>query len=176
MFRRNKQFAGVLKYLQNPNFRFDENETGFFSMPSDYGIFQCIKKWLTRMYPATADQSLTVESSSASTSNVVKKTTSKLEEQIKKYKSTTYHTTCGEFSALKNELKVFETTGKRTENLENLHKALSSLPPISVEAERAFSTAGLFVVKLRNRLSDISLDRLTFLKKYFARNYNITIE
>ena len=52
-----------------------------------------------------------------------------------------------EFSALKNELKVFEATGKRTGNLENLYRALKSVPPTSVEAERAFSAAGLLVTK-----------------------------
>ena len=64
---------------------------------------------------------------------------------------------------------MFEATGKRTENLDKLYNALLAIPPTSVEAERAFSTVGLFVVKLRSRLSDESIDALTFLKKYFSR-------
>jgi hypothetical protein len=34
-----------------------------------------------------------------------------------------------------------------------LFKALKTIPPTSIEAERAFSTAGIFITKLRNRLS-----------------------
>ena len=39
---------------------------------------------------------------------------------------------------------------------------LLTVPPTSVEAERAFSAAGLFVTKLRSRLGDQSIDTLFF--------------
>ena len=68
---------------------------------------------------------------------------------------------------LARELDVFEATGQRTTNITLLFNALKTIPPTSVESERAFSAAGLFVNKLRTRLSDTSLDRLCFLKSYY---------
>ena len=40
------------------------------------------------------------------------------------------------------------------------------LPPTSVEAERIFSAAGLFITKLCMRLNDEIVDALCFLKQY----------
>jgi hypothetical protein len=42
-----------------------------------------------------------------------------------------------------------------------------TIPPTSVEAERAFSAAGVLCTKTRSRLSDTSLDTLCFLRSYF---------
>lgn len=41
-----------------------------------------------------------------------------------------------------------------TPNLEMLKNALKTIPPTSVESERAFSSCGLFVTKIRSRLAD----------------------
>ena len=41
---------------------------------------------------------------------------------------------------------------------------------MSVEAERAFCAAELFVTKLRSRLSDKSLNALTFLRSCYMKN------
>jgi hypothetical protein len=41
--------------------------------------------------------------------------------------------------ALKREMAVFEATGKRPSSLEQLQNAVATLPPTSIEAERAFS-------------------------------------
>jgi len=46
---------------------------------------------------------------------------------------------------------------------------LLTVPPISVEAERAFSAAGIFTTKLRSRLSDNSVDTLYFLRSFYLR-------
>ena len=55
---------------------------------------------------------------------------------------------------IKQEMNLFEATRKRPTKLELLFNALHSIPPTSVEAERAFSAAGLFVTELRSSLSD----------------------
>lgn len=68
---------------------------------------------------------------------------------------------------LGKELRVFEATGERTQNLNIIYNALMSIPPTSVESERVFSTAGLFITKMRTRLSDRSINCLCFLKSYF---------
>jgi hypothetical protein len=54
--------------------------------------------------------------------------------------------------------------------LEKLFKALKTFPPTSIEAERAFSSAGIFITKLRNRLSQTTIDALMFLKHFFNKN------
>jgi len=63
-------------------------------------------------------------------------------------------------------MMIFEATGQRPAYLEKVYNAIKSLPPTSVEAERAFSAAGLFITKLRSRLSDDSVNLLCFLRKY----------
>ena len=54
----------------------------------------------------------------------------------------------GSRTIIKQEMKLLEATGKRPSQLEHLYNALLTIPPTSVEAERAFSAAGLFVTKL----------------------------
>ena len=46
---------------------------------------------------------------------------------------------------IKQEMNLFKATRKRPTKLELFFNALLSIPPTSVEAERAFSAAGLFV-------------------------------
>jgi hypothetical protein len=53
---------------------------------------------------------------------------------------------------IKKEMALFEASKTRPENLEKSFGALKSIPPTSVEAERAFSSLGLFANKIRNRL------------------------
>ena len=50
---------------------------------------------------------------------------------------------------------------------QKLYQALITLPPTSVEAERTFSSAGLFITKLQTSLNYTSVDCLGFfLRKY----------
>ena len=62
-------------------------------------------------------------------------------------------------------LGLVENTGERPGILEKVFWAIKTLPPTSVEAERAFSAAGMFVTKLRSRLSEKTIDALIFLRK-----------
>ena len=66
------------------------------------------------------------------------------------------------------EIGLFIAGKKQTSELQLLHKALQVIPPTSVEAERVFSAGGLFLTKLRSRMSDTTLDKLMFLKFFFA--------
>ena len=43
---------------------------------------------------------------------------------------------------------IFESTGERPACLQKIFRAIKTLPPTSVEAERAFSSAGLFITKI----------------------------
>jgi hypothetical protein len=68
---------------------------------------------------------------------------------------------------LSKELEIFEATGEKNTNIKLLFNALKTVPPTSIESERAFSAAGLFITKMRTRLSDCSIDHLCFLKSYY---------
>ena len=48
-------------------------------------------------------------------------------------------------------------------------------PPTSVESERAFSAAGLFITKLRTRLSVKNIDALCFLRNYYKKQLIVLI-
>ncbi|GFS72472.1 uncharacterized protein TNCV_2116191 [Trichonephila clavipes] len=63
---------------------------------------------------------------------------------------------------MKQEMQLFDSTENPSPNIIKLCDALKTIPPTSVEAERAFSAAGLFITKLRTRLSDKSIDCLCF--------------
>ena len=66
-----------------------------------------------------------------------------------------------------NEMKCYECSGTKTENLKLLQKALLTIKPTSVESERAFSAMGLFATKLRNRLNDDTLNALVMMRQYY---------
>ena len=61
------------------------------------------------------------------------------------------------------EFSSNDATGVLHSNLKKIFYALKAIPPTSVEAERAFSAAGLFLTKLRSKLDDGSIDMLCFL-------------
>ena len=67
------------------------------------------------------------------------------------------------------ELKIFEITLERTENVSKLHQALKTIIPTSVEAERTFSAAGLFLTKIRSRMANKNLNALATLRTHFSQ-------
>ncbi|GFY08829.1 uncharacterized protein TNCV_4660221 [Trichonephila clavipes] len=68
---------------------------------------------------------------------------------------------------MKQEMQLLDSTENPSPNFIKLCEALKTIPSTSVEAERAFSAAGLFVIKLITRLSDKSVNCICFLKSYF---------
>ena len=63
--------------------------------------------------------------------------------------------------------KIYDKTRTMPSNLKKLSEALMTIPPTSIESERAFSTSSNFCTKKRSSLSDFSLNTLVFLKYYF---------
>ena len=70
-------------------------------------------------------------------------------------------------AAIKTEMSVFETSGVRGRCLQLVYSYLLAIPPTSIEAERAFSAAGLLCTKVRSRLGDNTLDTLCFLRTFY---------
>ncbi|GFX17129.1 hypothetical protein TNCV_4266551 [Trichonephila clavipes] len=55
---------------------------------------------------------------------------------------------------MKQEMQLFDSTEYPSPNILKPCEALKTIPLTSAEAKKAFSAAGLFVTKLRTRLSD----------------------
>ena len=72
---------------------------------------------------------------------------------------------------VKKEMQLYKINPiERPKYLELLFKALKTIKPTSVEAERAFSAMGFFVTKLRNRMGDETLDGLITMRKYYQKS------
>ena len=72
-------------------------------------------------------------------------------------------------------MSIYESTGTSdffseshdvNDKLRKLKLALSTIPPTSMENERAFSAAGTFTTKLRTRLKPETFDTLCFLRAH----------
>ena len=72
---------------------------------------------------------------------------------------------------IRQEMTLFENGGNRGRYLQLVYDYLLSIPPTSVEAERAFSASGLICSRLRTRLGDETLDALCFLRSYFQKQH-----
>lgn len=70
-------------------------------------------------------------------------------------------------SELKKQMHNFESDGTRSHLLELVYQYLLTIPPTSVESERAFSAAGLICSQLRTSLADDSLWSICFLRAFF---------
>lgn len=64
-------------------------------------------------------------------------------------------------------MQLFEGGGLRGKNLQAAYLYLLTIPPSSVESERAFSSAGVLCTRIRTRLSDSVLDDMMFMRAYF---------
>lgn len=63
---------------------------------------------------------------------------------------------------------VLEANGEKSQRLEKLYLAAKSIKPTSTDCEQAFSIAGSFKTKIRNRLTPKMLNILVWLKYYFV--------
>ena len=69
---------------------------------------------------------------------------------------------------VEKEMQLYKINpNERPKYLELLYKALKTIKPTSVEPERAFSAMGFFVTKIRNRMSDKTLDALITMRQNY---------
>ena len=181
--RQCEEISGVLKYLQNPKYDAVNDETNvckIFGIPPQTLIRKQIKKLIERL-PAFKNDNL--EKSSIDVDEnimaVVRNEESqvraslslreKLQEQIaQSMKAIEPETqTSNLMSIIKKEMHLFENGGNREHNLELVYQYLLSIPPTSIEPERAFSAAGYLGSKIRSRLNDQTLNALLYLRAYF---------
>ena len=77
-------------------------------------------------------------------------------------------TTRSDDDKIVKELEHPEVTGEKTMKLKQIYKALLSVKPTSTEYERAFSVAGSFKTKVRNKLLPHKLSQL-WLKNFYLK-------
>ena len=70
-------------------------------------------------------------------------------------------------SKIQKEMTLFENGGTCGDHLQRAYSFLMTVKPKSIEAELAFSSAGLFSTKIHNHLDNQTLDALCIMKSHF---------
>lgn len=172
--RRNECLSALFLYLEDPTSY--ENEDGLLRRPSLQDLSKTARDLHLRLFKEDDSEEDANDETIESEDEPPKKLSKaeELEEVLSGKKKIAEKkkprcTSQGLLQNLKREMAVFESSGDRPSSLEKLYRALLSLPPSSIEAERSFSAAGLFVTKLRTSLNDETIDTLCFLRAYLMK-------
>ncbi|GBP63319.1 hypothetical protein EVAR_41907_1 [Eumeta japonica] len=177
--RRSDNLTGVLNYLQNPR-KDEENQLlselewhNLFPVPTQALLRKQIKSIVKRLN--SRDDTEEEERSESLTDVELRPETSqpqltlkeKLQLEIDKSMKSPdpeiqVQNESGMTNSIRREMSLFENGGVRGYYLETAYKYLMSIPPTSVEPERAFSAAAYVGNKLRSRLGSQTLDALIF--------------
>ena len=158
-----------MKFLNNPDSHHDNSEDPFFKMPTKKTLVYTARPLMERLFKTLppgktqCEEMEDVEKVDPENISLEKR----LEDAINAQTLTTNKASDDVFKSLQKEFDLYAATGKLTPNLTMLFNSLKTIRPTSVESERAFSALGLFVTKLRNRLSCKTIDILSFLKAYY---------
>lgn len=178
--RRRNELSGVLCYLQNPhsdNLADDDEIKRTFSSPSKVLIKNQIISLIERLNGKRNDeeekQNMQVEPANTEKTDLTLKEKLQLEIENSMKIMSPEALNENHFSKIvKKEMNLYESSNStRSYNLEQAYKYLLTIPPTSIEPERAFSAAAYMCNKFRSRLGDETLDALIFLRSYF-RNSN----
>ena len=164
--RANKNLVSVALYLSYAKKYSTHHDAKLAPLISKSAVISASKKLFSRLFsspevptlPDSGASNEEIESSELSLSE-------KLEQAIKQSMGSS--SSSSDRKHISKELEVFEVTSERTKNIDLLYDAIQSVPPTSVESERAFSAAGIFVTKLRTRLSDKSINAICLLRGYY---------
>jgi len=184
------QHSAVMQYLHNSSAR--QSATEVFQIPSNDVIKKFVRRLVTRLDKATStsetqtaagvshssDSSAAEDSVSVSVDlqqqlEAAMRQSVDLEASAAASRNVSLHSQDVERkldSSVKAEMAVFQSSGKRGRCLELVYRYLLSVPQTSVEAERAFSAAGVLCTKMRSRLDDRTMDVLCFLRAYYRNS------
>ena len=176
--------SGVLQYLHNSNPAVAQFE--MFRLPNQTSLRKFIKDRLSS-HPPSIGQNTHVNfgdeyesrqenapnrnAAASSTAQELKDELQQALEQCQSEETAVRSSAEQEITlvTIKKEMSVYEGNGYRGPILQRIRQHLLTVPPTSVESERAFSVAGNFCTKIRSRLGDNSIDALCFLKCHFKK-------
>ena len=161
--RRNTQMVSMSKFFENPSC-FSPSTDDEFKMPTKATITRATKALHGRLYP----EEVTADETEAST-GTQQAAPANLAGELSEFLRSSHGTNRPETDTFTKEFNLHVSGGERTRTLQQTYEALLVVPPTSVEAERVFSASGLYLTKIRCRMSDSTLDMLMFLKFYFRR-------
>lgn len=189
--RRSNKLSGVLNYLQNPQ-RDDENQLSdlelleLFQVPTQAMVRNQVKSILKRLNSQGNNETEEEERSGSGSKTdeeprqnkpqPVLTLKEKLQLEIDKSMKSLHppgpdvQNESDLVKRIRREMNLFENGGVRGYHLELAHKYLLSVPPTSVEPERAFSAAAYIGNKIRSRLGNETLDALIFLRLHFRNS------
>ncbi|XP_013185171.1 uncharacterized protein LOC132903749 isoform X1 [Amyelois transitella] len=169
--------ASVLVYLyDSEDYHEDNFDRETFSKPTSNEMLEEIVKIIKRLDDSLSPEEENCEKSAEENVNEEAQGMSmkqKLQETIQRrrvtMKSKKKTTNIDLESLLRVEMAVFENGGGRGQYLTKCFEYLKTIPPTSVEAERAFSAVSNVCSRVRSSLKDNSLDALTFLKFHYQQ-------
>jgi hypothetical protein len=88
----------------------------------------------------------------------------KLHKRLSEIESSITEQPSSSDGAISYDLEMLKKTNQRTERINLLFSVLNSIPLTTINAERAFSSAQAIKTKVRNRMSDSTLDAIALLK------------
>ena len=176
--RRDKTLISLFRFLQNPDNIAQKESDDFFNMSTRNEIYKLAKNITCRisLQKYSDDEKATISTANQSKIMVIEESAATDEEStLEQQLNLSIRESLKEFQdhnvdrveTIVKELKIFETNGKRSQNLQQLFDALLTIKPTSTQNERHFSIATDFVTKKRTKLGDETLNALCFLKNYF---------
>lgn len=165
--RRDKKLYTLFNFLKDPDFFNKSDDNKIFEYVTKYSVFGYAESMFERLFGSAGFEVEEVENEDVACleENTFEQTLKVA--LVKASVSSKYIPKKTNKNSLKKELKLFEASGTQTQGIEILYNALLTIQPTSVESERVFSTTGTIVNKIRNRLSDETINALTVLKSYF---------
>lgn len=172
--------SGVLMYLQNPNR--EQAQSDFFLLPDSNTVASFIKDMCESLNWSRSESEgvidIEVEDEDDAPLSEIKMAVENKTLKQKLQEAITMATkdidpceripkSKDSLRVIKKEMSLFENGGLRGLHLQKCFDKLLTIPPTSVESERAFSSAVAFATKVRSRLGPSTLDALVLLRSYF---------
>lgn len=164
------ELSGILHYLHNPSSTDEDFE--LFEMPSKLAIRKILQNFVERLcvsIEASTTEPL-LQDDPPENSNIPPMQ-QQLQLAIEKAlsKATTTPSANNLNLVLRREMALYEGGGALGFHLKMVYNFLLTIPPTSVDSERAFSAAGILCTKFRSRLNDDTVDALCFLRGFFQQ-------
>ncbi|XP_076662553.1 uncharacterized protein LOC143365858 isoform X1 [Halictus rubicundus] len=140
-----------MKYLHNPESLQKDSEDTFFYLTSKADMYKMAKQILSRLFGKYDNDSYENSEKLSDSQNeelsLEKQLELEIADSLREFSVKSLAAEENKFRTPTKEFQIFESTGKRTPNLQQLLDVLYTIKPTSTQNERNFSTATDFVTK-----------------------------